>query len=72
MIQKGTRMSSSDAAALSSASSLLTDLISRVVEVAGHYEGTDREQLAHQLHEVERAMRRASRQLDNAVRSLGG
>jgi hypothetical protein len=65
-------MSSSDAAALSSASSLLDDLIARVVEVAGHYEDTERDALAHQLHEVERSLRMAGRQLDTAVRALGG
>ena len=65
-------MSSSDAAALSSASSMLDELIARVVEVAGRYEDSDREMLAHQLHDVERALRMAGRQLDNAVRALGG
>jgi hypothetical protein len=65
-------MSSSDAAALSSASSLLDDLIARVVEVAGRYEDTDRDVLAHQLHEVERSLRMAGRQLETAVRALGG
>jgi hypothetical protein len=61
----------SDAATLSSAASMLDDLTARVVEVAGHYQGTDREAVAHQLHEVERALRMAGRQLEVAVRSLG-
>jgi hypothetical protein len=65
-------VSSSDAAALSSASSQLGDLIARVVEVANRYEDTDRDVLAHQLHEVERSLRMAGRQLDAAVRALGG
>jgi hypothetical protein len=63
-------MMNSDAAQLSSASSMLDDLISRVLEVAGRYEGTDREDLVHQLHEVERSLRRAGRQLDGIVRGM--
>ncbi len=63
-------MSPSDAAALSSASSLLDDLIGRVVEVADRYQGTDRESIAFQLHEVERSLRSASRQLDAVQRTL--
>jgi hypothetical protein len=61
---------SSDAAVLSSASSMLQDLIARVLEVAGHYEDTDRDVVSHQLHEVERALRQAGRQLEVAHRSL--
>ena len=63
-------MSSSDAATLSSASSMLGDLVTRVTDVAKHYEGTDREDIVHQLHEVERALRVAGRQLDAAVRNI--
>lgn len=51
---------------------MLDELISRVLEVAGRYENTDREMLAQQLHDVERSLRMAGRQLDNAVRALGG
>jgi hypothetical protein len=63
-------MSSSDAAALSSASSMLDELVARVAEVAGRYADTDREDVVHQLHEVERALRIAGRSLDNAVRTI--
>jgi hypothetical protein len=63
-------MSSSDAAALSSASSMLDELVARVTEVAGRYADTDREDVVHQLHEVERALRIAGRSLDNAVRTI--
>jgi hypothetical protein len=64
-------MMNSDAAQLSSASSMLDDLIARVLEVAARYERTDREDLVHQLHEVERSLRRAGRQLDGIVRGMG-
>jgi phenylpyruvate tautomerase PptA (4-oxalocrotonate tautomerase family) len=63
-------MSASDAAALSSASSMLDELVARVTEVAGRYANTDREDVVHQLHEVERALRIAGRALDNAVRTI--
>ena len=59
-----------DAAQLSSASSMLDDLVARVLEVASRYEGTDREDVVQQLHEVERSLRVAGRQLDAAVRGL--
>jgi hypothetical protein len=62
--------SASDAAVLSSAASLLDDLVSRVVEVASHYQDTREELVAHQLHEVERALRMAGRQLEVARRTL--
>jgi hypothetical protein len=63
--------SAADAAVLSSAASLLDDLVARVLEVAGHYQDTRQEIVAHQLHEVERALRMAGRQLEVARRSLG-
>jgi hypothetical protein len=61
----------SDVAVLSSASSMLEDLVTRILEVAGRYADTDREVVSFQLHEVERALRQASRQLDVATRTLG-
>jgi septum formation topological specificity factor MinE len=61
----------SDVAVLSSASSMLDDLVARILEVAGRYADTDREVVSFQLHEVERALRQASRQLDVATRTLG-
>ncbi len=63
-------MPSSDVAVLSSASTLLDDLIVRITDVADSYQGTDREGVAFQLHEVERALRSASRQLESVQRSL--
>jgi septum formation topological specificity factor MinE len=60
----------SDVAVLSSASSMLDDLVARILEVAGRYADTDREFVSFQLHEVERALRQASRQLDVATRTL--
>jgi len=63
-------MSSSDVAVLSSAASMLDDLIGRITDVADRYQGTDREGVAFQLHEVERALRSASRQLESVQRTL--
>ncbi len=63
-------MPSSDVAVLSSASTLLDDLIVRITDVADRYQGTDREGVAFQLHEVERALRSASRQLESVQRTL--
>ena len=55
---------------LSSASSMLDDLIGRITDVAERYQGTQREGVAFQLHEVERALRSASRQLESVQRTL--
>ncbi len=63
-------MSSSDVAVLSSASSMLDDLITRVTDVAGRYQGGDQESVAFQLHEVERSLRTAARQLEAVQRTL--
>jgi hypothetical protein len=63
--------SSSDAATLASAASMIEDLTARVVAVAERYADSERELVSHQLHEVERALRMAGRQLEGAVRSLG-
>ena len=63
-------MSTSDVAALSSASSMLDDLIVRITDVADRYQGTEQEGVAFQLHEVERALRSASRLLESVQRTL--
>lgn len=55
---------------LSSASSMLDDLINRITEVADRYQGTDREGVAFALHEVERSLRSAGRHLDSVQRSM--
>ena len=59
-----------DGAELSSLSSVMRDLGERVSEVARRYEGTDREDVAFELYEVERGLRGAIRRLDRLTRSL--
>ncbi len=59
-----------DGAELSSLSSVMRDLGERVSEVARRYEGTDREDIAFELYEVERSLRGATRRLDRLTRSL--
>ena len=59
-----------DGAELSSLSSVIRDLVERVAEVARRYEGTDREDVAFELYEVERGLRGATRRLDRLTRSL--
>jgi phenylpyruvate tautomerase PptA (4-oxalocrotonate tautomerase family) len=49
---------------------MLDDLIARVTDVADRYQGTDREGVAFSLHEVERSLRSAARQLESVQRSL--
>lgn len=51
-------------------SSVMRDLVERVSEVARRYEGTDREDIAFELYEVERGLRGATRRLDRLTRSL--
>jgi hypothetical protein len=63
-------MSSSDIASLSSASSMLDDLIGRINDVADRYSGGDQESVAFGLHEVERSLRAAARQLDAVQRTM--
>jgi hypothetical protein len=63
-------MSSSDLASLSSASSMLDDLIGRISDVADRYSGGDQESVAFGLHEVERSLRAAARQLDAVQRTM--
>ena len=49
---------------------MLDDLIGRITDVAERYQGTQRKGVAFQLHEVERALRSASRQLESVQRTL--
>ncbi len=60
----------SDMAELSSLSSMIRDLVERVTEVARRHEGTDREDVAFELYEVERGLRGATRRLDRLTRSV--
>ncbi|WP_419919837.1 hypothetical protein [Candidatus Poriferisocius sp.] len=60
----------SDAAELSSLAGVTRDLIERVAEIARRHEGTDREDVAFELYEVERGLRGATRRLDRLTRSL--
>ncbi len=56
-------------AELSSVGSQLEDLTRRVVDAARAYEGGGREDVAHELFEVERSLRAATRRLERASRS---
>lgn len=49
---------------------MLDDLIERVSGVADRYVGTNKENIAHQLHEVERSLRSAARTLEAAQRDF--
>ncbi len=59
-----------DGAELSSLSSVIRELGERVSEVARRYEGTEREDVAFELYEVERGLQGATRRLDRLTRSL--
>ncbi len=59
-----------DGAELSSLSSVMRDLVERVSGVARRYEDTDREDVAFELYEVERALQGAARRLDRITRGL--
>ena len=59
-----------DGAELNSMSSVIRDLGERVSEVARRYEGTEREDIAFELYEVERGLKGATRRLDRLTRSL--
>lgn len=55
-------------AELSSVGTQLADLTKRVTEAAEVYETGGREDVSHELFEVERSLRAASRRLDRAAR----
>ncbi len=55
-------------AELSSVSTQLEDITIRVVAAARVFEGEGREDIAHELFEVERSLRAASRRLHRATR----
>lgn len=56
-----------DAAELSSISTVLEDLQSRVVEVADRWRAADREDVAGDLYDVERSLRNARRRIRRAT-----
>ena len=63
-------MTGGEGAQLSSVATSLDELTKRVTEVADRYKGTDREDVALDLYEVERALVNAGRKLDTVVRRL--
>ena len=60
-----------EAPQLSSISSALSELTDRVSAIAETLTGTDREDVAVALFEVERSLLTGSRRLDEVLRSLG-
>lgn len=60
-----------EAPQLSSISSALSELTDRVAAIAETLTGTDREDVAVALYEVERSLVTGSRRLDEVLRSLG-
>jgi hypothetical protein len=60
-----------EAAQLSSISSALTELTDRLTAIAETLTGTEREDVAVALFEVERSLLTGSRRLDEVLRSLG-
>jgi hypothetical protein len=62
-------VSSSDAAALSSAASLLDDLTRRVADMAKAAASLDDDLIAGELFEVERNMMAASRRIERLLRN---
>lgn len=58
----------SDRAQLSAIAATLDEITRRVGDIAGGYQGTTREDLAHDLFEVERSLLTAARRLDKARR----
>lgn len=60
-----------EAPQLSSISSALSELTDRLSAIAETLTGTDREDVAVALYEVERSLVTGSRRLDEVLRSLG-
>lgn len=59
-----------EAPQLSSIASALTELTDRVATIAESLAGTEREDVAAALYEVERALRTGSRRLDDVLRTV--
>lgn len=60
----------SDLAELSTVSTQIEDLVARVVDVAEKYRGSDRDDIAIRLYEVERSLHSAGRNLQSALRAF--
>lgn len=60
----------SDQAELSAVTTQIDELLVRVVEVAERYRGTDRDDVAIRLFEVERSLSSAGRSLQSALRNF--
>lgn len=60
-----------DTAELSSITTVLADLLGRVVEVADRWRAVERDDVAGDLYEVERALRSAQRRIGRAVKQMG-
>ena len=60
----------SDAAELSSITTVLADLQTRVVEVADRWREIEREDVAGDLYDVERSIRNAQRRIRRAVQGF--
>ena len=58
----------SDQAELSTVATQIDELVERVVEVALRYRGTERDDVAIRLFEVERSLHSAGRNLQSALR----
>ena len=62
---------SNDAAELSSITTVLADMQTRVVEVADRWRAVERDDVAGDLYEVERSLRNAQRRIRRAVQGDG-
>ena len=60
----------SDRAQLSALATTLDDLTRRITDVAGRYQSSPREDVAHGLYEVERSLNTASRHLAKVMRAM--
>lgn len=60
----------SDQAELSTVATQIDELVERIVEVAERYRGTDRDDVAIRLFEVERSLHSAGRNLQSAFRAF--
>jgi len=61
-----------DSAELSSITTVLEDLQTRVVEVADRWREIERDDIAGDLYDVERSLRNAQRRLQRARNALNG